>query len=264
MGSRFRGDDRGSARPKLIFVKDGDRGYVRIFLMSGLDTSEIRSIRLFAELPNERLQALLETAAVERFASRTLLINEGEHADFLHVLLDGAVELFAQVDGEETAITLLRPIAPFILPAVVGDLPYLASARTLRSARILMIRADAVRAIFASDATFARAVVYELSRGFRSVLTELKNQKLRSSIERLAEWLLRANAQLGDNGRFMLPFDKRTLASRLGMTPENLSRNLKALAGRGVVIYGRNVMLKDPESLADLARAEPMADEAEL
>ena len=202
----LRGTTAVQRRPKLIFVNHGGRKNVRIVLMGGLDTSEIKSINLFAELPKERLQALLETAAVERFAPHTLLIKEGDHAGFLHVLLDGAVELFAQVDEEETAITLLRPIAPFILPAVVGDLPYLASARTLRSARILTIRAEAVRALFASDATFARAVVYELSRGFRSLLTELKNQKLRSSIERLAQWLLRANAQLGDKGRVHASF----------------------------------------------------------
>jgi len=72
-----------------------------------------------------------------------------------------------------------------------------------------------------------------------------------------------ANAQLGNTGRFTLPFDKRTLASRLGITPENLSRNLRALAGRGVVIHGRDVTLKDPEGLADLARAAPVGDEAE-
>jgi CRP/FNR family transcriptional regulator, transcriptional activator FtrB len=232
--------------------------------MNGSDTSEIRSIRLFAGLPEDQFQALIRTAAVQRFAPRTLLIKEGDHADFLHVLLDGSVALFAQMDEEETAITLLRPVAPFILPAVVGRLPYLASARTLRSARILMIRAEAVRSVFAADAAFARAIVCELSRGCRSLLTELKNQKLRTSTERLADWLLRANAQLGDTGRFTLPFDKRTLASRLGMTPENLSRNLKALADRGVVIHGRDVTLKDPEGLAVLARAAPVAEEAEL
>jgi CRP/FNR family transcriptional activator FtrB len=232
--------------------------------MDGLDTGEIRSIRLFSGLPEDRFQALLKAAVVQRFASRTLVVKEGGQADFLHVLLDGLVELFAQVDEQETAITLLRPIAPFILPAVVARQPYLASARTLKPTRILMIGAEAVRDTFEAEPAFARAIVCELSRAFRGLLAELKNQKLRTSTERLADWLLRANAQLGDTGRFTLPFDKRTLASRLGMTPENLSRNLKALAGRGVIIHGRDVTLNDPQGLADLARAVPVVDEAEL
>jgi len=35
-------------------------------------------------------------------------------------------------------------------------------------------------------------VVCEFSRGFRSLLAELKNQKLPASTERLADWLPRA------------------------------------------------------------------------
>ena len=83
-----------------------------------------------------------------------------------------------------------------------------------------------------ADPAFARAIICELSRGFRGLLTELKNQKLRTSTERLADWLLRANAQLGEAGTFTLPFDKRTLASRLGMTPFTpvLRRNVPAPA----------------------------------
>jgi hypothetical protein len=43
-----------------------------------------------------------------------------------------------------------------------------------------------------------------------------------------------------------------------------LSRNLKARGVRGVVIYGRNVMLKDPKRPASLARAASLADEVEF
>ena len=136
--------------------------------------------------------------------------------------------------------------------------------RTLKRSRVLAMRADAVRNAFDADAAFARAIVCELSRGFRRVLAELKNQKLRTSTERLADWLLRANAQLGDTGRFTLPSDKRTLASLLGMTPENLSRSLKTLSERGVVVHGRDILLKDPAGLARIARGENAGGEAEL
>ena len=40
-------------------------------------------------------------------------------------------------------------------------------------------------------------------------------------------------------------FDKRTLASRLGMTPENLSRNLALLAKYGVKSSGRDILIED-------------------
>ncbi|SRR6266508_2561485 len=232
--------------------------------MPAIDSSEIRSLPLFAEVEDGHFDALVGAALLERFPPRAILAEEGKQADFLHVLLDGSVELFGEMDEQQTTITVLRPVTAFILPAVVAGLPCLASARTINPAHILMIQADAVRSVFGADPAFARAIVCELSRSFRRLLGNLKNHKLRTSTERLADWLLRANAQLGERGRFTLPFDKRTLASRLGMTPENLSRNLKALSGCGVVIHGRDVTLNDPAGLAGIARGAHAGDEAEF
>jgi CRP/FNR family transcriptional regulator, transcriptional activator FtrB len=234
--------------------------------MGDFEASEIRSFRLFAELAEDRFQGLIRSAVSGRFGARAFVIKEGRDPEFLHVLLEGSVELFAQADEQETTITILTPVTTFLLPAVVADVPYLASARALTSVRCLMIRADAVRDALTSDPPFARAVVCELSHGFRRLVTELKNQKLRTSTERLADWLLRANVQLGDTGRFTLPFEKRTLASRLGMTPENLSRNFKLLSGWGVTVRGRDVVLKNPRQLTALARdlGQDSADDPEF
>ena len=249
---------------ELIFINKFGRAFLYHIRMREMDPSELRSLALFAEVADPHFELLMGDARLRRFPGRAALIKEGEDADALQVLLEGSVEFFAQMDDRETTIVILRPVTTFILPAVVASLPYLASARTLRPARILMIPAEAIRTVFDRDTAFARAIVGELARMSRRLLVELKNQKLRTSTERLVDWLLRANAQLGEAGRFTLPFDKRTLASRLGMTPENLSRNLIVLSDRGVVIHGREVMLKNPAGLADMARGENAADESEL
>ena len=58
----------------------------------------------------------------------------------------------------------------------------------------------------------------------------------------------------------MLPHDKRTLASRLGMTPENLSRNLANLGAHGVTGSGREIMIADREALRRWAKPNPLID----
>jgi CRP/FNR family transcriptional activator FtrB len=232
--------------------------------MREIDTDEIQSIRLFAGMANSQLDALMQAASPKCFSEKATLIQEGEDADFLHILLEGSAELFARVHDRQTTITLFRPVRAFFLSAVVAGLPYLVSARTFGPAHILMIPADAVRSAFNQDAAFARAVFCALSHEFSALLAELKSLKLRTSVERLAAWLVRTNARLGENGHFTLPFEKRTLASRLGMTPENLSRNFRVLSNRGVVIRGREVTINDGQRLAKLAGVEPLTDEAEL
>jgi CRP/FNR family transcriptional activator FtrB len=231
--------------------------------MGNISTADLRSVHLFAQVSKDGLQDLIKAALLQHVPARGVLIEEDDRDEYLHIVFEGAVELFARLDHQETTIDILRPTAAVLLAAALGDLPYLASARTLKPSRILMIPTALVRRLFHSDKAFARAVARELSRAFHDVVRELKNQKLRTCMERLADWLLRANATLGDNGKFTIPDDKRTLASRLGMTPENLSRNLRTLADRGcVVIHGRNVTLGDPAALA--AIAGPQAPAAEI
>jgi len=187
-----------------------------------------------------------------------MLFEEGSKPQFLHILIDGAVDLFAQIDKQETTISVLRPSSVFVLGAVIVDVPYPVSGRTLKDSRILAIPAKAVRTTFYEDKDFACAVAHELSRGFCDVMADLKSQKLLTCMERVADWLLRANAQFGQGSHFTLSSDKRTLASQLGMTPENLSRVLKELSGYGVFVSGRTVIVQDPVTLAAIARRQSL------
>ena len=58
-----------------------------------------------------------------------------------------------------------------------------------------------------------------------------------------------------------LPQDKRTLASLLGMTPENLSRAFNTLKPYGVVVRGNKISLDDLEALTTLAKPNPLIDD---
>jgi CRP/FNR family transcriptional regulator, transcriptional activator FtrB len=51
------------------------------------------------------------------------------------------------------------------------------------------------------------------------------------------------------NGFFKLPFGKRTLASRLGMTAECMSRGLHTLVDQGVLVRGRDIRITDRAAL---------------
>jgi CRP/FNR family transcriptional activator FtrB len=126
---------------------------------------------------------------------------------------------------------------------------------------VLLIPAEAVRSYFARDAAFARNLAVELALAYRSVVKELKNQKLRSSLERLANWLLVRDAETGGKGIFVLPFDKKVLASRLGMAPEVLSRSFAALASYDVKVQGATIVITDNDALRRLARPSSTIDD---
>ncbi len=229
--------------------------------MRDSDIPLIRTLPLFHEMADESFAELVRGAYVQNFPPNMDLIVEGDDSDFLHIVVSGTVELFANWNGRETAMTILREGATFILAAAIRDAPNLMSGRTLERSRIIMLPAEDVRRVFEQDHAFARAVVMELAYCYRGVIKGVKGLKLRSSIERLANYLLKWQVKSGGHDRFSLPVEKRRLASILGMTPENLSRSIKALRPYGVEISGLNVKITKPDALKGLAKATPLIDD---
>lgn len=226
------------------------------------DIDTVRSLPLFADMAATEFAALNQAAFLQRFPPHMLLIHEGERADFLHIVVDGMVEMFATHDGRETTIGFLKPVSTFILAAVLVDKVYLQSARTLHPSRILMIPAEAIRHVFARDAAFARAVVSELAERYREMVREVKAQKMRLGLERLAAWILAHGERRGGVLVTTLPFEKVKLASFLGMTRESLSRSFAALAEHGVAVNGRTITCTDADALVRLSRPDPLMDGA--
>ncbi|AKO99764.1 cAMP-binding protein (plasmid) [Marinovum algicola DG 898] len=228
--------------------------------MSESYKEEIRDLTLFANMDETNFQALMRGAYVQNFPPRIDLIHENEPPDFLHVVLSGSVDLFSAWNGRETSMATVRPVSTFILAASVRNLPYLMSARTLEKSRIALIPSQDVRAVFAEDSVFAQAIVAELAQCYRAVVKNTKDLKLRTSLERLANYLLRQQARTGSL-EFDLTMEKRRLASFLGMTPENLSRAFKGLEPYGVKVEQNHIAISDLEDLTQYAKPNPLIDD---
>lgn len=224
-------------------------------------SDRIRALPLFKDVGQAHFDELMNAAFLQRFPPGVTLVNEGEMPDFLHIVIEGSVELYARHGDHETTLDIIEPVATFILAAVVRDEVYLKSARTLAPTQVLMIPSATVRKVFDRDAAFARAVVAELALRYRNVVRALKNEKLRTSTERLANWILQEDARQGHRHEVSLKIDKRTLASHLGMTPENLSRNLAQLAKHGVSTSGHRFVVNDPAALRRFGNPNALIDE---
>jgi CRP/FNR family transcriptional activator FtrB len=222
---------------------------------------QLKALPLFAEMTEESLASLLDAALLQQFPTGVILIREGDHADFLHVLVDGLVEIFTEQNGVEWGISLINPVSTFILAAVVSDQPYLNSARTLAESRVLLIPAQRVRAVFDQDVAFARIVARELALAYRSSIKKLKGYMARSSVERLANWILTEAHSGTAQGNIVVPFDRGTLASHIGTTREHLSRGLALLTEHGVRIRGREIVIDNKDQLEAFARPQRFIDD---
>lgn len=225
------------------------------------DLPTVRALDLFAGMSDDSFDDLMQGAFLQWFPPQTLLIEEGDPADFLYVVMEGMVEMTAQGNGRETTMAIMEPISTFILAAVLRDAVFLMSARTLERSRLLMIPAESIRETMERDPALTHAMVHELAGAFRGAVKSLKSHKLRTAVERLANWLLVAHDEQGAVGVVTLGIDKRTLAALLGMTPENLSRAFGTLRGYGVEVVGREIRLAKLDDLQTLAKPNRLIDD---
>lgn len=220
----------------------------------------LKTLDLFNSMKIENFETLMQTAYFQIFPSQVELVTEGDSADFLHIVVEGSVELFARSNNRETTMSMVYPIGMFILAAVLKDAVYLMSARTHEKSKILMIPSENVRTAFESDKAFSHSVISELASGYRNLIKAQKELKLRTAVERLANVLLRYNEKQNRDGNITLDIEKRILASLLGMTPENLSRAFNTLKPYGVKVNGENISLTDLKSLRTLAKPNHLID----
>ncbi len=212
-------------------------------------------------MQEEQRERIFSGSFLQVFPPQLTLFELGQHPDFLHVLVDGLVELYSTSAGRDTTMRIVEPVTSFILAAVVTDMPYLMSARTLSSSRILLVPAALVREVVKQDCALMQATMRELALAYRDLVRALTDMKLRQSAERLGNLVLQQERRQGGKGTVQLRAEKRLLASLLGMTPENLSRAVGVLGQHGLDVEGSHIRITDRAALELFARPDPVKDD---
>lgn len=228
--------------------------------MNPADQQSVRAMPLFSGLDPECLDRLLGPSSIRRCPKGELIAREGAPAECLHLMLSGSLEVFTTVGGREHILLIFSPSDLFMPAAALTGEPYLASARTLKPSRLLFLDAEAVRREMANCTHLAGRLLVILAGQFRAVMRRVKDDRARNGLQRLAAFLLQLIGEQGVGGGAELPYPKGTLASRLGMTPETMSRALAALPDHGLVVRGHRVLLRDRVKAERFCNPDPLID----
>jgi CRP-like cAMP-binding protein len=220
----------------------------------GLET--LRTLQLFAPFDDELLARLNELADLARVGPGEVLFRETDPADLLTILLSGYVTMSrAQVEGGDALTDVVAPVRPLAFATVLLGLPAESAAKTMTSCRLILLPAAELRAMIATAPGLALPFLDHALSEARDLALESARLKLRSSAQRLAEYLL---GLIKDPellpARFVLPYEKRFLAGKIGCSQENLSRAFAALRRVGVETQQAVVVVRDVSALREFAR----------
>jgi CRP/FNR family transcriptional activator FtrB len=209
------------------------------------------------------LDRLAQQAVLHRVPSGSVLFEQSETPGFAQLLVAGCVELLAVAGTNEALIETVRPVDLLLPAAVLNRQPYLARARVLEEAHLLLIHAEAFRDAIVADHALCLAVLACQAAQFRRQVKLAKNLKLRSAEERVGCYLLRLLQGKDAHTPVRLPLEKRRIAWQLGMTRETFSRTLAMMTRYGLCVTGDMIEITDAEALRARFRLDPLIDAPE-
>ncbi|MEO5374504.1 MAG: cyclic nucleotide-binding domain-containing protein [Alphaproteobacteria bacterium] len=219
----------------------------------------IRTLPLFAGLDRTGLAGLLggaELCSVERDA---VMFRQGEPADRFYIVLSGRVVLLVMDNAaRESVIEVVKPGDTFGEEAIFDHGLFPFGARVIEPARLVHVPAASFLASLATDFKFVMMMLASMSAHLRFLVRQVGELKLKTTEQRLGSYLLAQTLEGQASATVLLPYDKKILASQLGMTPESLSRALAKL--RDVGVSSGNSSL----TIADVARLRAFCRESDI
>lgn len=216
------------------------------------DAELARRSPLFAKLSDAQFARVTRGTFVQALPRAAEVCHEGDIPEFLHLILAGRVALTGGGSGHQTVVEFFDQGDVFVAPAVMLDLPYLMSARVVSPARILMLPAATFRESLIQEPELTHAMALQLARYWRTLVGQIKDLKLNTAVQRLAQFLLDLAPVKSGPVTIALPEERRLIAARLGVTPESLSRAFAQLRKSGVTGGGRKVFIADPQNLSHI------------
>ncbi|HET6518526.1 MAG TPA: Crp/Fnr family transcriptional regulator [Geminicoccaceae bacterium] len=222
------------------------------------DLDLIHRTPLLCGLDRPALLELLEHAAVRPFERNAVLFQQDEPAACFYIVLDGWVRLYRETaGGQESTIAILTRGESFAEATMFLGGTYPVTAAVVNRARLLMIRAEPFLRQLRAHPDLALNMLASMSVHLRRLVRQVEQLTVRSSTERLADFLLKLAPGRGGSATIELPWDKALVATRLGMRPETLSRSLARLRDLGVEAQGGQIKIQQLEALRRYLAGNP-------
>jgi len=233
-------------------AQSGDKFHRRTGVTAA-DEERLLRLPLFSGLAPATLQELLADTWVQNFPRNASLFFQGDPAERFYVVLDGWVKLYrSTAQGDETVLGVFAAGESFAEAAIFDQAVYPVSATIVEESRLLVVPAGPFIRQLRDHGDYALKMMASMSRQMRWLVQQVERLTLKSSTERVAEFLVRLCPQESGAAVVHLPMDKALIAGRLGMQPETLSRSLAKLRPLGVVSQGPEVKIADVAALRDM------------
>ena len=216
------------------------------------DLAVAREAVLFASLPDELADTILQRATTRSYRRGETVFLQGDPPESIFVVLDGWIKLFRITStGAEAVVGVFTKGRSFGEAVAFAGGAYPVSAEVVTDSRLLHVRASILSTMMRDRPEIATAILASAFRHLHGLVAQLEQLKAHTGAQRVAEFLLELCLREKGSCTITLPYDKTLIAGRLGMQPQSLSRAFNRLETQGVKISHNQATIADVERLRE-------------
>jgi CRP-like cAMP-binding protein len=212
----------------------------------------IKSIPYFSGLDQEGLDSIRKRLFEKKAERGEMLLFEGEPADNLYFVVNGAVKVFkTSADGKEQILQIIRPGESFNdVPIFSGGLN-LASAEAMGPVVLYLMKKSELEKIIHNYPQVALNAIQFLSQRVRHLVSLVEDLSFRNVTGRVAKVLLE---YAGDGAGERPRLTQQEMAAMIGTAREMVGRALKTLEAEGSIRMEHNrIIITNPDTLRKMA-----------
>ncbi len=205
-------------------------------------TDRLQQVPLFAHLSEEEVNAIAEVTREKLYPRGSVIVFEDDPGDAMYVVASGQVKVvLTGDDGREVILSVLGDGDFFGEMALIDDLPRSAHVIAMEDSRLIVLYRDDFHRCLERAPRVSLGLLRALSRRLRRADDKIGGLVLLDVPGRIARLLIEL-ADQGDGSKISRSITHHTIAQMVGSSRETVSRTIRDLTNRGLVVVTRKTI----------------------
>ena len=195
-------------------------------------------------LHDELLREIAARGNVKQYPANAVIINEGDAADSLFIVLAGRVKVYAANEAGKEVILSTLGAGEYVGELALDGGTRSASVMTMEPTRCAVVTGASLRDFLAAHPDFALHLIRDLIRRVRRLTGSVKNLALEDVYHRVVALLHELSEPQGGQRVVAQKLTQQDIADHVGSSREMVSRIFKQLTIGGYVsTEGKRIVL---------------------
>lgn len=188
------------------------------------------------------------------FAKDEVIYNEGQHSNYIFLILKGVVKCY-QFDeqGKELITALHKEDDLFGYTSFIQNIPYQESAMAIKDVELVGVSKDQLMQVLVNNHKITLELVHLLTDDLKKIKDQLLQMAYGSVNKKTAATILKFAEKMNRRPEDPIKICRNDLASVAGIATETLIRTMSNFKKEGLIeIEGRNIRILDLQKLQDI------------